>query len=302
MSKSEQPETGRARGVLIFVIVAVGFFLYYGFYKMVTPTMYRLTDPSAPINYVLVPDHSEYGHSGHFVRVDVWPTGENKGISVKILFKKQTDDKFYEASMERVDRSNVYAFILPPLENGQRWFYFIQAAAGKGHTVKIPPNAPDKPLPWVTYEGRVSPYILSVHIALVVGSIFFLIHALYFALLILSRARESDWPTLMKCYRSVLLGWLSFFIGAVPLGIYVSNVTFGPGNQWGAFPFGKDITDNKTQLEIIIWLIVLLTRIDLLKGKPGPARVTARAFTWLVVAGTIATAAVYMIPHSLFVQ
>jgi len=302
MTKSEQLIPGRARGVLVFMVVAAGLFLYYGFYKMITPTMYRLTDPSAPINYVLVPDRSEYGHSGHFIRVDVWPTGENKELSVKVLFKKKTDDKFYEGNMQRVMESNVYAFIVPPLEKGQRWFYYIQAAGAGGNAVKIPPNAPDKPLPWVTYEGRVSLYILSIHIALVVGSIFFLIHALYFSLLILTRARASDSPTLMKCYRSVMLGWLSFFLGAVPLGIYVSYVTFGAGNQWGAFPFGKDITDNKTQLEIIIWLIILLTRIDLLKGKPSAARVTARAFTWLVVVGIVVTAAVYMIPHSLFLQ
>jgi hypothetical protein len=40
----------------------------------------------------------------------------------------------------------------------------------------------------------------------------------------------------------------------VPLGFVLNRQRFGP--LWEAFPFGTDITDNKTQLIIIFWIII----------------------------------------------
>lgn len=70
---------------------------------------------------------------------------------------------------------------------------------------------------------------------------------------------------------------------------------FGPitqqyafGQAWTGFPFGYDLTDNKTLLMLLAWLPALWA---VLKDKP--------ARLWLNVAFAV-TAAVYLVPHSLF--
>ncbi len=77
--------------------------------------------------------------------------------------------------------------------------------------------------------------------------------------------------------------------------LVVGGFIFGPlmqyfafGQAWTGFPFGYDLTDNKTLIMLVFWLIALW------------ANVKGRAVRFWVIAAFVVTAAVYFVPHSMF--
>lgn len=90
------------------------------------------------------------------------------------------------------------------------------------------------------------------------------------------------------------LTWVTFgglTVGGMILGPIVQEYAFGA--LWTGFPFGYDLTDNKT---LVMWLAWLGALIVLGRGE---RRALSRAGRWTVVAATFITLAVYLVPHSL---
>ena len=82
--------------------------------------------------------------------------------------------------------------------------------------------------------------------------------------------------------------WTTGFLiaGGMILGPLVQKFAFG--KFWTGFPLGSDLTDNKTLIAVIAWIVAIIA------GRGGkPAR------GW-VLAAVIILLAVYFIPHSLF--
>lgn len=75
------------------------------------------------------------------------------------------------------------------------------------------------------------------------------------------------------------------FLGGFVLGPLVQKFAFGAA--WTGFPFGTDLTDNKTLIAFLFWVIALVAGR---KGKP------ARPF---VIAASLVTLIIFLIPHSL---
>jgi hypothetical protein len=74
-------------------------------------------------------------------------------------------------------------------------------------------------------------------------------------------------------------------VGGMTLGPLVQKYAFGA--YWTGFPFGYDLTDNKTLIAFIAWLAALWATY-----KKADAR------GW-VIAASVVTLVVFMIPHSL---
>ena len=74
------------------------------------------------------------------------------------------------------------------------------------------------------------------------------------------------------------------FVGGMILGPIVQKYAFGA--YWTGFPFGYDLTDNKTLIAFVAWLGAL---IAVIRGKKPRA--------W-VLGASILLMAVYLIPHS----
>jgi hypothetical protein len=74
------------------------------------------------------------------------------------------------------------------------------------------------------------------------------------------------------------------FVGGLILGPLVQKFAFGA--LWTGFPFGFDLTDNKTLIAFIGWIAALIAGR---KGKPARG--------W-VLGASILLFAVYLIPHS----
>jgi hypothetical protein len=84
-------------------------------------------------------------------------------------------------------------------------------------------------------------------------------------------------------------------VPATFLFLLAGGFVFGPvtqyyafGQAWTGFPFGYDLTDNKTLVMLLAWLPALWS---VLKEKP--------ARLWLNIAFAV-TAAVYLVPHSMY--
>jgi hypothetical protein len=76
------------------------------------------------------------------------------------------------------------------------------------------------------------------------------------------------------------------FVGGFVLGPLMQKFAFGVA--WSGFPFGTDLTDNKTLIAFLFWIVALVAGR---KGKP------ARPF---VIAASLVTLLIFLIPHSLF--
>jgi hypothetical protein len=85
--------------------------------------------------------------------------------------------------------------------------------------------------------------------------------------------------------RFVLWTVALLFAGGLVLGPLVQKFAFGVA--WSGFPLGTDLTDNKTLIAFLFWIAALIAGR---KGKP------ARPF---VLAASLVTLLVYLIPHSL---
>lgn len=78
----------------------------------------------------------------------------------------------------------------------------------------------------------------------------------------------------------------SLLLGAFILGPIVQRYAFGV--LWSGIPFGYDWTDNKVLVELAAWVVATLFVAD------------ARRSRTAILAATLVTLAIYLIPHSVF--
>ncbi|MCK4411990.1 MAG: hypothetical protein KAY32_00465 [Candidatus Eisenbacteria sp.] len=186
--------------------------------------------------------------------------------------------------------------VIPHQPRGTRVEYFIELAIGPDERITIPPLAPAReawdPRPYtLTFKGRVSRPLLIAHVLCMVGGMVPLGVGLVAAFAYLFRRRGL---ALMR--RSVLIAFVLLFLGGVPLGMPVEWQVFG--TYWEGWPFGRDVTDSKTGLLLLLWLVLLLVRgRDLFGRRPAFRRPTDRTWAGWVIALVIFTVALYLIPH-----
>ena len=134
-------------------------------------------------------------------------------------------------------------------------------------------SLPEKNPAIIRFRGDVPAAVLITHVTF-----------MFVGLLISTRAGIeyfSKEPKLKK-----LIYWTIglFAIGGLVLGPFVQNYAFGA--YWTGWPFGNDMTDNKTAAMILLWVVALIA----LKKSKNPNR-------WALAAAVL-TLVVYLIPHS----
>ena len=125
----------------------------------------------------------------------------------------------------------------------------------------------------IRFRNDVPAYILIPHILLMFGAMLF---AVYTLLLVVTH----------KPYRKWL--WITvgtLFVGGFILGPLVQHAAFGP--WWAGFPYGTDLTDNKTLISFLFFLVALAT----LKWKYNK---------WVVALAVLVMIAIFSIPHSAY--
>jgi hypothetical protein len=192
----------------------------------------------------------------------------NQDISGTLKYKKfPTNDDWTEIELER-EKDNLKGYLphLPPagkyeykitlLKNGQ------QFPLNDGNSVVI------------RFKGDVPREILMPHI-------FFMFFAMFLGnlagIMAIFKYRK------FKFFTNVTV--ICLFIGGLILGPWVQWHAFG--EAWAGVPFAWDLTDNKTLIAFIFWLIALFAN----RKKDQPVYTIVASIVMLII---------YSIPHSMF--
>jgi len=127
----------------------------------------------------------------------------------------------------------------------------------------------------IRFKGHVSSAVLVAHIIVMFLGILLSVRAGLAAI-----NRHENAARLAQC-TAILI-----FIGGFILGPVVQKMAFGV--FWSGFPVGKDLTDTKTLLMMIAWIAALAS-----------GRRTQPRRGW-VLAASILTLVLFLIPHSIF--
>jgi hypothetical protein len=123
------------------------------------------------------------------------------------------------------------------------------------------------------YTGHVPAIILTIHVLL-----------MFLAMLFSNRTALEALDEKGKAFKYMLWTIGLFFVGGLILGPLVQKYAFGA--FWTGFPFGIDLTDNKTLIAMIGWLWAWYKNR---KGRYGRA--------WIIFAAVLMLA-IYLTPHS----
>ena len=238
-----------------------------------TAVYQRMTGPTYPIGgkttisniqirYELLTTH-ETGKDCP-VQIEV----QNPEISGTVLYKRhKTSDPWSSIPMKRQENSLVgYLPYQPPA--GKLQYNVMLSHQGEETSL-----TGERPV-IIRFKGAVPLWILIPHVIVMFMAMLFSARAGIEALRPKSNPRKlALWTT----------GFL--FVGGFILGPLVQKFAFGA--LWTGFPFGFDLTDNKTLIAFIGWAIALIAGR---KGKPARGWVLAAAILLLII---------FLIPHSL---
>ena len=195
-----------------------------------------------------------------------------------------------EIEMEGVN-GDVWRAFLPELDKGKKVGYAVLVSSTGGFSRRLP-QEPGKYYV-VKYKGKVSGFVLVSHIAFMFGSFFFMVLSFFGAVRIL-RGMED------KRVTANLVRWvlLLTFVGGWPLGWILNYQAFGV--LWEGFPFGYDVTDNKTQIMFIFWIVTsILAGGSVFRGDESSDRLSPRGFAIAVIVSVLVSIGVFLIPHSI---
>jgi len=116
----------------------------------------------------------------------------------------------------------------------------------------------------------------------------YLVPHIIFMLLAMIFSMRTGFEAIFKRSNTYQFAWLTvifLFLGGLIFGPIVQKYAFG--DYWTGWPFGTDLTDNKTAIAMIFWLIALY-RVYKNRQERG----------WIILAAAVLLIT-YMIPHSL---
>lgn len=182
------------------------------------------------------------------------------------------DEPFLEVPMTR--EAETLVAILPTRPPAGKLEYYVTLTSPSG-TVRVPEGEPVV----MRFKGAVPAGVLVPHIG-----------AMFFAILIGVRAALAALFSRREAKRYAWVAWVGITVGGLVLGPIVQKYAFGA--YWTGWPFGSDLTDNKTLAMWLAWAVA----VGVLARRGEPIDRVARA---TVVAACLVTIAVYLVPHSL---
>jgi hypothetical protein len=197
-----------------------------------------------------------------------------QGVTGQVMFKRYpTNDPFTTIPMESL--AGEFQGLLPAQMAAGKLEYFVVLDTPAG-AIRIPEGEENllirfkDPVPlWFLV-----PHIIFMFLALLVG-----VRTALGAIFHTESVKRLTWTT---------LGLMS--IGGMILGPIVQKFAFGA--LWTGWPFGYDLTDNKTLIMWIVWV----GAAALLWKRPNPRDWAVRGAIFVAAAVMLA---VYVIPHSL---
>jgi len=195
---------------------------------------------------------------------------KNADASIEGLIKYKrlgTEDEWTSKAMDR-NGQNLEAS-LPHQPPAGKLLYHVALTQGEESVLLN-----DEPTV-IRFKGAVPMWVLLPHIII-----------MFTAMMMSTRTGLEALGRGGKTYSYAWITTVTLFIGGLILGPVVQNYAFGA--FWTGWPFGQDLTDNKTLVAFIFWAIAVWR----LKKNPENR-------TWPIIA-MVTLLLVYLIPHSMF--
>ncbi len=229
----------------------------------------RMTGPTYPIKSTEIFEGSEVSYK--FLRS--YTSHENLPVKVKagdsinkgfLKFRRyKSNDEWTEYEMRKEEGE--FSGFLPGESKAGKLEYSIRLVSGekelilnKGRTIIA------------RFKNKVPSIYLIIHVIFMILSFFFAIRTGFEAL-----RKKGNFSWMVNWTLGIVI------IGGMIFGPIVQKYAFG--DLWTGIPFGFDLTDNKTLLAVIFWLI---------------AYVLKKRSRWWVVAASAIMLIIYLIPHS----
>ena len=166
--------------------------------------------------------------------------------------------------------------------------YYVHLTNGL-ESVELPPQIAEPRRGAVArFKGAVPAHVLVPHIA-----------AMFFGMLFSNAAALSALARREQARRQ---GWVAFAllaVGGLLLGPAVQKYAFDA--WWTGWPFGHDLTDNKTAIAVAAWGIALLVGRGTRGARGARAAEPMRRSAWIaIILAAVVTLAVFVVPHSMF--
>jgi len=217
---------------------------------------------------------------------------------VRLFYKIGKDGEYQPVKMSpKQGEENVFVASIPLHPKGIKAWYYLEAVRdGEEGEVKV--TLPEKTsahvkLVRLKFEGEVPACIVIPHVICIFSAIFFATLTLFSAV-----GLKKGKTTLRKSVKLCAVTLLFLFIGFFPFGWAMNYFAFGV--LWEAFPFGSDVTDNKSQIMFLFWLFTLFMVKGTFWGKGETKNlVSGPGYSKLVIVSFVVTVIMLAIPHSL---
>jgi hypothetical protein len=249
---------------LLIWIFAIVFTLTIAVYQ-------KMTGPTYPVKGTITLNKKEIKY--RLPRTSDSETGEKIKVEVadatvkgEFTYKRfKSNDTLTTVAMTR--EGEYLTAIVPPQPSAGKVQYKITLESGTDKAVLSND--------WVVlrYKGAVPLFILIPHVIL-----------MFLAMLFSSRTGLEALFKGFSTYRYSFVTLVALFLGGAILGPIVQKYAFGA--YWTGWPFGHDLTDNKTLVALIFWGIAFF---KLSKNKYDRK--------WAIIAAVVLLA-VYLVPHS----
>ncbi|HNW60623.1 MAG TPA: hypothetical protein PKI62_13165 [bacterium] len=194
------------------------------------------------------------------------PAGSGSGQAILFYRRHNSGDAW--STLPMPSGNGRFAAVLPQQPTGGKMQYYIEYTRD-GQTQRLPAQG----VVVTRFRYAVPASVLIPHILI-----------MFFGMLLSTRAglEALNRGTVLNRWVWWTLGLL--FTGGMVLGPLVQHAAFG--EWWTGIPFGTDLTDNKTLIALVVWLIAALHL-----RRPDRVR------TWVLIAAVV-TLVAFAIPHS----
>ena len=234
----------------------------------------KITGPTYPVSGKVTLDNKEIKYS--LIRsaenekdAEIALNIPDTSVTGTITYKRfKSNDAF--STVPLVRRNDTLYFMMPKQPAAGKMMYEIELQRG---SEKVKLNVKNDEFVVMRFKGAVPLYILIPHILM-----------MFLGLLFSTRTAEEALINGARTYKLALwtLGFL--IIGGLILGPIVQKYAFGA--YWTGWPFGHDLTDNKTLFMVLAWVFAIF------KLRKDPTNKL-----WPVIAAVMVLF-VYLIPHS----
>ena len=255
----------KTKSILLWIF-AIVFTLGIATYQRMTGPTYpkkgSITIAEKEIKFKLLRSHSSSS--------DAIISIENKAkiFGGSILYKRyNTFDEWIEVTMVQ-NGDNIEGSLPSQPAAGKLMYRVFLKYGNENYALNIEPTV-------IRFKGDVPAFILIPHILF-----------MFLAMLFSTRTGLEALIKGKQTFNYAMVTTITLFLGGIILGPIVQKYAFGA--YWTGWPIGKDLTDNKTAVAFLFWVIATY---KLFKDRDKSI---------MAIIAMIILLAIYLIPHSMF--